>query len=349
MTARNRSGREEKKPRRRGVLGVTRTWLVAVAVLAAATGAALLFGAPNSSGTIQAKQREIASEQPEIILLGNSMLGEGIDEGLFEKLTGLSTYKWASGGSETAYWYVAVKNVIATCSYRPECLLLFFRDAFLTDPTNRVAGKYRDLIEQWTLAEEPLLDRLAYQSETGSRWARALEKAWPLYGSRRRLRNKAEGYLKAAMEAMLGVPSGQIARAADTALGDSKLDPERLNELQGAAEETSVPVFSEVVDRSLLPEIIRVTEDAGIQLILVRVKRRSDAMGIPQEPEMVEYIDALKAYLAERRIRILDFSDDLRIGIDLFAAGDHLDRGNGRPVFTRILAEALAAARSSPE
>jgi hypothetical protein len=319
---------------------VAATWLIAVAVLAAATLVADKAYSPPSATAIPWKQQELSSQRPEVILLGNSMLGEGIDEGLFESLTGLRTCKWAIGGSESAYWYVVTKNVIATCAHKPRLLVVFFRGTVLAYPGFRTSGKYRDEIELWTLPEEPLLDELAYRTSSPP-LVRVAEQLWPLCDWRHRnaLKTRAETLVKQVTAALLKTNPETLAAAAAAVFAEDELDLVQATAQQLAAEQAFSVVPRQIqIGRSFLPEIVRVTKEAGIQLVFVRVKRRTDADGRPQSAELTDYINGLREYLQEASVPLLDFSHDPSLGLELFAAGDHLDREKGRPVFTRLVA-----------
>jgi len=324
-------------------LRVAAAALVFFSVLVAGTLFAARYGARDATNTIGERQAEIAEAAPDLILLGNSMLGEAVDDQMLGAQTGLSIYKWASGGSMSAYWYIATKNVIAAGPHRPSWLLIFFRDTFLTDPEKRVDGIYRQGIEQWTRESEPLLEEIAYKSTT-SQWSRRVEKAWPLLRNRTMLNRRIENTLNDLTAVALGVPTERLEAAAADVFAASNMIPEKITGAQLAAEQTTDRPFDELVEESFLPHIIRIAEAADIRLCFVRVKRRRVAEGEPEPEDVVSYVADLRDYLGSRDIPFIDFTHDPRLTIDHFAEGDHLDRDLGRPVFTQLLAEALSDA-----
>ncbi|MFC2099907.1 hypothetical protein ACFLSF_03655 [Candidatus Bipolaricaulota bacterium] len=333
---RNGSGRDSTD---RDTLGLG--WLIVILVVTiATTGAAAIMRYRLPAGSIASKQQQIASERPEIILLGNSLLDEGIDVLAFAELVGHSTLKWTSGGSASAYWYVALKNGIAPCEHRPQWAIVFFSDTLLTQPGFRVTGNYRDLIERLTLPEEPILERLAYGASS-SHWARTVEKRWPLYGERHRFRGYAETIVKRATATLTGVSETALADATSAAFRPGNLDPVRFTALQANAEVANVSDFNEQLDPSFLPHMIDVMTQAGIRLAFVRVPLRRDGLRQPQPPELVDYVTELESYLASRDVPLIDLSRDTPLSEEQFADGNHLDRETGRPLFTRIAAEAL--------
>jgi len=87
---------------------------------------------PPLENTIRRKwfERKLEEVQPKIVLLGNSIMDEGVDEKAFSKLTATQTIKIWDGGSASAWWYLALKNVIVEANHKPQIVLLFFRDHF---------------------------------------------------------------------------------------------------------------------------------------------------------------------------------------------------------------------------
>ncbi|MBU0595353.1 hypothetical protein KJ567_01550 [Candidatus Bipolaricaulota bacterium] len=341
MTRRMKENQREPVPDSLTRVIVGRYWLIAVLVVSLATAAAaaiLRHRVPASS--IGAKQQEILTERPEIILLGNSLLDEGIDTQTFAESVGRRTLKWASGGSASAYWYLALKNVIAPCEHVPQWAIVFFSDTLLTQPSFRVTGNYRDLIERLALPEEPILHQLAYGTSS-SRWARAVEKYWSLYGGRHLLRDYAEMIVKRATAALASVGEPDLADATRSTFRPENLDPMRFTALQADADSTDVADFTEKLARSLLPHMIDVMAEAGIGLGFVRVPLRRDALGQPQSAELIEYIAELADYLASRGVPLIDLSKETPLSEEQFADGNHIDRETGSPPFTRLAAETL--------
>ena len=83
----------------------------------------------------------LAAQKPHIVLLGNSMLGNGVSDKGFQALTGKRTVKFWTGGGASAWWYLSIKNVICQAKTKPETVMIFFRDQYLTDPDFRVDGR----------------------------------------------------------------------------------------------------------------------------------------------------------------------------------------------------------------
>ncbi|MBI1730904.1 hypothetical protein HY229_05720 [Candidatus Acetothermia bacterium] len=314
----------------------------------------LAFASPKIRETnpryIHDLQHTIELKKPDVILLGNSMLGEGIDPGEFEKLTGQRTLSFHQGGSESAYWYLFLKNIILTAKHRPKFLLLFFRDHFLTEPAFRVNGSYEDTISSIATDSEPLLDNLAYHNKSdliGS----MLMKLFNLYYKKESIRSFLENETKTAIERVLGAKVGRVQSAIDHTFQESNLIPE-LATSQELSSEKAVNKesyhFNNAVNKSFLPPIIAEAKAKGLKIIFVRVKRRRDVVPDAQPKELLQYIQDLKDYLHSQDLPIVDFTDDGRIRLEHFADGDHLGK-SGRELFTPMLAESMDSYFKSPE
>ena len=147
--------------------------------VAALLGIVLSFGFPVKKALVERKgvlsqkcnvgdkivdnlSNEINKEKPDIILLGNSMLGNGVEQVMFEREIGQKSMVVWLGGSNSAWWYLVVKNVIAQSNFKPKYLVVFFRDNFLTLPHYRSKGRYRSQIDKFATENEPVLDRVLY-------------------------------------------------------------------------------------------------------------------------------------------------------------------------------------------
>jgi hypothetical protein len=91
---------------------------------------------------------------------------------------------------------------------------------------------------------------------------------------------------------------------------------------------------------SFLPEMIRLTKEKGVELILVRLK----SLGTPTEGlgrfTVKSYIADLTDYAAGQNIPFLDYGEDPRLRNEYYSDSLHLNK-TGRGVFTRILADGL--------
>ncbi len=293
-------------------------------------------------GTLDRYAQTLARERPEVVLIGNSMLGQGVHARWLAKLLGRSVVKFDRGGSASAVWYLIVKNVIAPAKPGPKTVVIFFRDIYLTHPRQRVGGDYFEHIRSLSHTSEPLLERLALEKG----WAETLvSRLLPAFRYRHDI---TEGIDRAIKDAAVGriarVKRGEVQRAIRRSFADRKMDKAQLSAAQDKAEkvdQSDLFDFDANIDRSFLPAIIEALKGAGIGLVFVRVKTRKAAVHGRESKLLKKYIASLKAYLNRAQVPLLDFTYDERITLEHYARGDHLSRDKGRSLFTQILAEAL--------
>ena len=86
--------------------------------------------------------RVLNEEQPQVFLLGDSMLDPAVDGKAVEEALGKKTYAISLPGTASTIWYVMIKNNIMVAEHKPETLVIFFRDSMMTVPGYRVTGRY---------------------------------------------------------------------------------------------------------------------------------------------------------------------------------------------------------------
>ncbi|MBN1270356.1 MAG: hypothetical protein JXB04_12265 [Kiritimatiellae bacterium] len=321
-------------------------FLICLAVVAVAT---MLCGPPrknvleHGAGICLDHAERVDEHQPEMILLGNSLLERGVDVGEFSRATGMKTMAIAQPGSATAYWYLILKNVLPAAVHRARTVAVFFPDDLLTRPSFRVRGRHDKRIDRLAGANEEVLDRLAYLNDL-TMPLRFFGRRWSLFQKRDRCADVLEWFVKERLaRRLLGLRRRGADHAIRRVFAEKNLDPQlaTLRQINAeAAPDKSAYDFARRVDDSFLPEMIRLSREHGYQLVFIRMKARRDCVPGREPPELTRYVADLRAYLAEQEVPLLDFSDDQRIQEQHYANGNHL-KGEGRRLFTAILAEAL--------
>ncbi|MCI5209874.1 MAG: hypothetical protein D3910_14020 [Candidatus Electrothrix sp. ATG2] len=284
----------------------------------------------------------MANNKPAVVLIGNSMLGEGIDPHLLSELLGIRVEKFSRGGAASAWWYLVFKNVVLSAKVKPQCVVIFFRDLFLTKPEYRTSGKYRRSIEGMADQEEPLLDRLVFGAQGVEKYIDKL----PLYQKRDTIQKQVDIIIKDIFTTKItNISVGGSQKAISRTFDEKKLDPIQLNLEQIKAEQIKATAktikFKSQLKRSFLPDIVNRASASGINLVFVRIKRKRD-LTPNNEPEVIkQYVAELKKYFADNKIPFIDFTYDQRIVKSHYAVGDHMDRKKGRPFLTKLLAQEL--------
>ncbi len=286
--------------------------------------------------------QEIQKANAQIILIGNSILDHAIDENIVSEELGCTTYKHAVPGSASASWHLSTKNILPKLSQKPEWVIVFFRDDYLSKPRYRVYDYYYKKLLLLTHTPEPLLEQLAYQ-QTESPLADLLYRNLGFFRKRRGFRNSFENYAKYVSN-YLADSNISIRKASSRVFARVNMDPELLQEKTTAAErhaEADQSVFQNQRDTTFLPAIISNITSQGSRPIFVRLMRRRDGKKEPQAAWLIQYMNELKQYLDAQGIPLIDLSSVPGISEELFTDGDHLRIPDGRRIVSSEFARRL--------
>lgn len=286
----------------------------------------------------------ITNVEPEIIMLGNSVLETSVDDDYFSKLAKINSIKISSGGAASAFWYLAFKNIIIPSVKQQTTVIVFFRDHYLTEPGFRVDGYYKTWINALVTKNEPLLYKLAYEGKTNF-LDRLCYRYLPLYKNKEECGLLLDDLVKNVLvSSWLGQEKGYADRILKRVFSDKNMNTELLTKRQIEAEtpkNISAYDFNVRLPRSFLPHMIRLAKTNSIHLMFVRVKSRRDLVPGRQPKELKVYLENLKDYLKKQKILYIDFTNEARIKEEHYADGDHLKQPAGSRLFTELLVEAL--------
>ena len=289
-------------------------------------------------------RRVVEERHPQVVFLGNSMVGDNLDGDAFARATGLATVRAYQHGSASAWWYETLVHDLLAVERPPATVVLLFRDHFLTHPSFRVLGPFSYRLAEHEAWTDPLVYALAYRPALGA--LAPLYRDWPLFRNRDQEKRLAEGAVERGLEHLFGIPPGSTDQAVAVVFNDANLDPAQRTIRQQMAEDHDLDPelfdFPARVGESFLPHMIARAKRRGVELVLVRMKKRRDLTpGAAPEP-LRRYVSDLRAYLEAEGVPFLDLSEDPRLGAELFSWGDHYT-DEGRTVFTQLLAEELTA------
>ena len=295
----------------------------------------------------EAAAAALREAQPEYVVIGDSMAGIRIDPRHLSRVTGRSVAGLFTPGTPVAYWYLQLKNLIADNNLTEiRGALVFFRDDQLTTQVE-VNGPILDRVAR---DEEPELDRIlaAYRLGPLSAVHRAARSLYQFD----RTRVWLEPRLTRAPSAAALRATSALARSATA---DREMTPEQLlnainNEMFAldqlrkfaAADlpeaQDAFLDFEAQVDRSLLPAMLAIADRAGIRLAFIRVQRRPNPDGPPDQSDaLAQYVQQLKAYLEQRGAYFHDDRGDPEQPLAIYADGDHL-RTDARRGYTERFA-----------
>lgn len=288
---------------------------------------------------------KIASSEPDMILIGNSILGHGVDEKRLSELTENKILKMERQGTGSTVWYLLLKNIIGNAQPKPSKVAVIFRETELTEPTFRVEGRYQKQIAALADQDEPLVAQLSYNQSHSLGMSLALQLI-PLT----RIRSEAKSFFEGSLKELTAYLTDSSARALNKDIS-RHFAPKKLNQAMFTqaqqkvedADDDSLYSFESNVEASYLPAMIALAKNTGYELIFVRAKKRSHVgkeNELALEGERSRYFVDLENYLKTSNVRYLDFSGSKEITLEMYADGDHLNT-KGKSVFTDLLAEAL--------
>jgi hypothetical protein len=283
------------------------------------------------------------NEQPEILLIGDSMLGAAVNEMVVAEQLGKKVYMASLPGTASTIWYSMIKNNIVVAEHKPKQLVIFFRDSMMTVPGYRVTGRYFDLVDEFASPDDTVLIEKAYINQL-TLLEKFMEAYFPLYGARWNIRESIDHQIRYNLGGnLLDCDETCMDYAMEFVFRQGNLDQTFLSEAINAADDylytEDVLDFEEQIDKSLLPEIIQLSRENNIQLIMIRmpVFRFEDEYLSPIGLE--KYIEGLSIYLEMNNVPFLDF-DQKDIKVDYFTDAIHLNE-QGKVIFTEKLIEAL--------
>lgn len=279
----------------------------------------------------------LKSQNPDYIMIGDSMLDTRVDEALISKISGRRFFLYCRGGTSTAAWYLYLKNVIVKSGVKPKAIIFLFRNQYLTWPRFRVDDMYKANLDRLKVGVDPLVTELIYPQP--SKWKQPV--AWTrnvLFGPNGIYFSKtaaAQFHTKIENLALDLTSLGQKKDDRKVYMGKrfslASLRPDLATEATG---ETVVSdnsydarprIFDPSPNKSFLPHIVSLGRDNGIPLVFFRVKCRPDRDNItPQTEEMVEYIYNLQAWMLEQKCLYFDETKDTSITLPMYQDGDHI-------------------------
>lgn len=275
----------------------------------------------------QAAADAVRQVQPEFVVIGDSMAGIRIDPLHLSRLTHRRVVGLYQQGSPVAYWYLAFKNLAVENDLTSlRGAIFFFRDDQLTTQVQVAPGS----LDRVAKDREPALDRLL-----------AADRLGPFSGVHRAARSiyqydRTRLWLEPLLTRAPAVSASQIEQINTQVFALDRLRKFDAADLAEARDEALQ--FSANIDRSLLPEIVRLARQSGVHLAFIRVQRRPTAEGPPpQSKALQDYTRSLAAYLTANGAYYFDDWGDVDEPLSLYADGDHLT-GEGRVRYTENFA-----------
>jgi hypothetical protein len=287
----------------------------------------------------------ISVNQPELVLVGDSLLYLGVDPQILSGQLGIESYSFGIPGSGSAAWYLLLKNVILATSYRPKYIVILFRDTMLTAPSVRTTGRYFAQLDDFAGRREPLVSELAFINLM-SPIEKFAEQYFPLYSARWNLRAGFDERIRyTAPSVLLNCQMECADEAINSVFGKQRMDVVAVNQ---AAEDAgrilytpAMMDFDKQIDRSFLPAMIELAKENELVLVLVHAKTKQFPPNASEPRALIRYMKSLETYLSgQDGVYYMDFAHDPRI-LDSYFFDDLHFNAEGREAFTKMLAEQL--------
>lgn len=300
---------------------------------------------PQFDAHIRQKYTELLEkEEPQILVFGDSVVETNVDAGLMTKRLDRRVSAISEPGAGSALLYLILKNNIVRAESRPKVLILLFRDTVLTSPGFRVHGSFFEVMDEYAGSEDDFTLQRAIRDHMNP-VERAAEAYFPPYWGRWDLRALLVSRVINFPVRLLGRCDQKCAEAAmGDVFGNQNFEPDQLDEAINSAENFLYTKenlnFADQVERSFLPEIVRLCKENDIRLVLVRTKILRFSATNPEPRPLVAYISDLSAYAQSQGVTVIDFARDQRLPADAFKDMHHLNQ-EGKEIFTEILVQAL--------
>jgi hypothetical protein len=303
-----------------------------LAVIAVPLAIPLVLPADPVERKVAFDQRRVDSlvkKQPDVVLIGNSMLNTRVNKSLFQDMVAPNTTGFvAEGGTRSTVWWFMMKNVVGALKTPPKVIFIFYRDYDFTSPGLHLEGNYLDVARSFMKPDDETLLAMA-KNDSGPVQHPVLERYLPdklTQDVRRRLGN-------------LAVDAGAIGQGKQ---GDDNLQEDLTNLFDfqnlrsdvrdaGAVANDVVPdderVFSTDPTDNFLELFNTFAKERGIRLIFYRVKRRPDAENhVAQDEDLLTYTKEFRHWAESNGHALVDETDDPRLTLSMYHDGDHLAR-----------------------
>ena len=338
-----------------------RNYLLTLLVTSALVSACVLWryqaGYPSRVGpefddAVSTQYRdEIAAQRPEVVILGDSMVQENVDAEALSSQLGRSVYKIGYPASTSAVWYLIVRNEIAASPVKPQTLVILFRDTMLTQPSHRISPFADKTVDVFATMDDRLVLERAFLNQVNPLSA-FFEAYVPFYSSQAEIQKEvSESIRYGSVRWTLGCSRKCADDAVQDVLARSRMTTDTINaevvSVEGPLYSARALDFGARIEKSFLPEIVRLCRENSMTCIFVRSRKQYYA-GMPGEPRGLQnYLLDLQTYLQSSGMTYLDMNSDPRLVPSVYSDPIHVSAG-GRLVYTQVLGDLLVPSLPNP-
>ncbi len=294
----------------------------------------------------------IRRRQPEVVIVGNSMVFGRMDtdylEGLLKPRIMMS---FTDGGSRSLHWFLILKNYLAAYSPAPKLVVIVYRDYDFGIPNLQLDGQYLEKLRHVMRPddEERLKQALNHENKN-------VLKTWL---NNHFTATHENAHLNQKLGDLLYDVVGKLGPVSDDALqlytkqifdlDQIRADIPEESEQSNKDDDSDDIKFTADSQQNLLQDFVSIADSKDIKLVFYRVKRRPSAKGDKaQRPAILSYTSDFKAWAESAGHYHIDESDDARITLAMFNDGDHLHKAHFR-AYTDLFAARLSPYLPEPD
>lgn len=301
----------------------------------------------NTDFSVQREELALRRAKAEWVLVGNSMVNTRIDNDRLSEISGIAAHKLAKGGTQSAVWFLFLKNILAKSKHQPKWVTVFFRETDLTWADYRIADVNEDIIAMLRGPKQSEWKQVITARQLSTSGAKGLvsETLTSLLPSQYlRPLSRRDLQVKSFRLTRIGTDMNSTQRRVEMnerfSLSHLRHDlgsdgaPNEMQSETATADEINDPgiyvdgpmVFDPSPDASFLPHMVTLAKQMGWKLHFHRIKKRPSG-GVDKQdlPLTAAYMENLKTWLEQNGCVYTDESRDPSLTLDMYADGDHID------------------------
>lgn len=267
-----------------------------------------------------------------MVIVGNSIAYVNIDINRVRSSLNLDILEVTAGGSGSAWWYLALKNLVAErLETQPTWVLIPFRDLDLTSIDTPAGYRETDILRISQENDSVLHQKLWKQKKKAE--ILFFFQNFALFRQKEMWKRSLYEKSKTLTAALLGMQISDLGNHISNTFNIGK-------EVGSLTTNQRDKNFQRALETSFLPDILNLAHEHNWRLILVRQRTRASANQTSAKPGTEKYINALKNYADQRNVLLLDYNQMKNLTSDDFRDNSHLNEG-GKQKFTTTLIEDL--------
>ena len=287
----------------------------------------------------------IKADPPDYVFIGDSNMDSRIHPKYLEKyVAGQKMTKLGQHGSDIAVWYLQFKNFVVASKTSPKRVFIFLHASLLDRVRSKDAsGFYYKYLREASVGYDPVYESLFYSSQQQT-WA---DQVYGHVISRFHidlLNTRLKENLSDSSIQWLGLDaSPRFRKRLNARFSFQKFKKDTESNVADSTTKKVGTWSNAAWDRSFLRAILDLADEAELELVFIRIRRRPDANNVDfQSRAHDDYFNSLADYIRRAGFRIYDFSREPQLTRDMYKDKNHIDhQDDDRRKYARIFYEAV--------